>query len=110
MTSLYEIRRAARKWARRARDAWLGGESASFRARTALMPLMRDGKTYNTAHEDYDPRLVRNYPGHIFNGDLQNDNELYAAIKKLAIGNKVWNWSWGSVLKKAMAEARLALS
>ncbi len=70
------------------------------------MPLMRDDKTYNTAHDDYDPRLVRNYPGRIFNADLPNDNDLYAAIKKMAIGGRVWDWSWGSVLKKAMAEAQ----
>lgn len=69
------------------------------------MPLMRDAKTYNTAHDDYDPRLVRNYPGRIFNADPKNDNELYAAVKKMAMGNRVWDWSWGSVLKKAMAEA-----
>jgi len=35
----------------------------------ATRPLMIDSKTYNTEHPAYDARLVRNFPGRIFNAD-----------------------------------------
>src|SRR5262249_2686786 len=37
-------------------------ELASVRKMIAQYPLMLDEKTYNTAHPDYDHKLVRNFP------------------------------------------------
>jgi predicted O-methyltransferase YrrM len=71
----------------------------------ALSPLMFAEKTYNTEHRDYEPELVDNFPGRIFNAGAPCNNPLFLELNKLARGKKVRNKAWDSVLKHAMEEA-----
>ena len=70
------------------------------------MPLMIADKTYNGAYPDYNPAVVRNFPGRILNGDKPSNNELYVQIKKLAFGQRVPRIAWRAILKRTLAEAK----
>lgn len=104
MAVLHKLHLKARNVYRQARATWRGGAAGSF-DKAMANPLLIADKTYNGAHPDYDPTVVRNFPGRIFNADKPNDNVLYAEIRKLAFGQRVPRYVWRSVLKKAMAEA-----
>jgi len=67
--------------------------------------LLRAEKTYDPDHPDHHISLVRNAPGYFMNADLHCDNPLFCEIKHLAFLNKVPNFAWRRVLKRAMAEA-----
>jgi predicted O-methyltransferase YrrM len=70
------------------------------------LPLMIDARTFNTAHPDYDARLVRNFPGKIFNADRPCANAIYAKLKALARSGEVPDDVWGPLLDEALEEAR----
>jgi predicted O-methyltransferase YrrM/SAM-dependent methyltransferase len=82
-----------------------GAELASVREKIRQYPLMLDEKTYNTAHPDYDHKLVRNFPGKIFNRDQPSDNPAFAALRRIAGGDQVPDDSWHQILADALAEA-----
>lgn len=105
MALLHKLHLKARNVYRHARAVWRGGALGSFDKAMGTMPLMIADKTYNGSHPDYDPELVRNFPGRILNGDKPSNNALYAEIKKLAFGQRVPRFVWRPILKKAMAEA-----
>jgi predicted O-methyltransferase YrrM len=105
MTALHKMRRMIRGTIISARDTWRGSNGASLRQAVASMPLMRDDKTYNTSHPDYDPELVRNFPGRLSRTNLPCSNPLFLAIKKLALSNRVPRLAWIPLLNRAMAEA-----
>ena len=105
MPVLHKLRLKARNAYRSARAAWRGGPVGSFQKAMGTMPLMIADKTYNGAHPDYDPVVVRNFPGRILNTGRPSDNVLYAEIRKLAYGRNVPRLAWRSVLRDAAAEA-----
>jgi predicted O-methyltransferase YrrM len=83
-----------------------GNDRSAFNRAMRRLPLMIDGKTYNTSHPDYDARLVRNHPGQIFNADLPCKNAAYVQLKRLARGDTVPDQAWTSILQEALAEAK----
>jgi len=105
MSVLHKLRLRARNAYRSGRAVWRGGTAGSFQKAMGSIPLMIAEKTYNGAHPDYDPVVVRNFPGWIFNADRPNGNALYAEIRKLAFGRRVPRLAWRSVLREAAAEA-----
>jgi predicted O-methyltransferase YrrM len=80
-------------------------ELANVRKTIAQYPLMLDEKTFNTAHPDYDHKLVRNFPGTIFNHDQPCDNPAFAALARIAQGDQVPDESWHQLLDEALVEA-----
>jgi predicted O-methyltransferase YrrM len=68
-------------------------------------PLLVDEKTYNTAHPEYDARVVKNFPGEIFNFDVPCDNAAYITLKRLARGSKVDSTAWDDILAAMRTEA-----
>jgi predicted O-methyltransferase YrrM/uncharacterized protein YoxC len=72
----------------------------------AKLPLMIDARTFNTAHPDYDARLVRNFPGKIFNADKPCGNAIYADLEALAQFGEVPDDVWGPLLNDALEEAK----
>src|SRR5262245_24804148 len=96
----------ARNVFRRLRAIWRGGALGSFDTAMSTMPLLIADKTYNGAHPDYDPAVVRNFPGRILNSDKPSNNALYAEIRKLAFGQRVPRFVWGAILKRTLTEAK----
>ena len=75
-------------------------ETASSTLREAMrrIPLLLAERTYNTSHPDYDARVVRNFPGRVFNHDLPCENRAFHALGRLARGNEVADGEWIAVL------------
>jgi predicted O-methyltransferase YrrM len=69
------------------------------------MPLLIAERTYSAFHPDYDARLVRNFPGHIFNNDKPCENAAFQALGRLAQGNEVPDEAWDAVLSETLVEA-----
>jgi predicted O-methyltransferase YrrM len=78
----------------------------AFAAAMARIPLSFAPKTYNTSHPKYDPVLVRNFSGKIFNAYKSCNNAVYASVKRLAKGDQVAESAWGGVLEASLAEAK----
>jgi predicted O-methyltransferase YrrM len=72
----------------------------------SLYPLMIDAKTYNTSHPAYNPDLVRNFPGRIFNFGKPSVNSVYRSLVTLAESDNVSDDVWGAILGDALAEAK----
>src|SRR5205814_8735064 len=89
-----EPRAIARESAHRRIPPGIGGNAA-----------MRAERTYNTAHPDYDGKLVRNLPDRIFNRDLPCDNAAFRSLAHLARGAIVPNRAWKRILRVVLAEA-----
>lgn len=83
-----------------------GDYKQSFRHAMATMPLMRDEKTYNTAHPDYDAAVVRNFPSRILGYDRPCNNVAYKALQELAVADRMPDARWRPVLDAMMAEAK----
>jgi predicted O-methyltransferase YrrM len=79
------------------------GDSALNRAK-AESPLLLAEKTYNTAHPDYEPELVGNYPDRIQNPERPCSNPLFLELRRLATGNKVPLGLWRQVHLDVMEE------
>jgi len=88
-------------------DVMRGRGASSLRSRLAATPLMRAEKTYNTAHPDYKPELVGNFPGRIHHASRPCGNQLFLEIRKLAkrdmVPKRVWRKVHHSVLEEARA-------
>ena len=80
--------------------------SAFSGAAATAAPLLVAEKTYNTSHPDYDPTVVRNFPGKIFNDGLSCRNPVYLELKKLAKGDEVPYDTWVPALETMLAEAK----
>ena len=78
----------------------------AFAAAVSRQPLLRAPKTYNTAHPNYDPALVRNFAGKIFNADKVCSNPVYRRVKELTRNDHVAQSAWDRILKEASAEAK----
>jgi predicted O-methyltransferase YrrM len=83
-----------------------GAAPVSFREAMGQMPLMIADRTYNTSHPDYDARLVRNFPGKIFNRDRRCDNPAFAELLKSAVGDEIADATWTPILEATLAEAK----
>jgi predicted O-methyltransferase YrrM len=68
-------------------------------------PLLIAERTYNTAHPGYDARVVRNFPGHLFNRDKSCENPALQALGRLAQGDEVPDQAWPAVLGETLVEA-----
>ncbi len=67
-------------------------------------PLLIAEKTYNSARSDYDPAIVRNFPGRILNDDKASGNPIFHLIKGLASDDGISRAAWDSVLARASDE------
>jgi predicted O-methyltransferase YrrM len=102
---LRRLRRTVSGSIRTAVDALRGrGDSAVNNAK-AVAPLLLDEKTYNTAHPDYEPELVRNFPDRILNDDGASSNPLLAELRRMATRGKVPRKIWRQLCDDMMAEA-----
>jgi predicted O-methyltransferase YrrM len=99
------LRRVYRRAVKPTLDMLRGREVSALNKAQAASPLMFAEKTYNTEHRDYEPELVNNFPGRIFNADLPCNNPLFIELKKLSHGKKVPDGALDQVLKRAMEEA-----
>jgi hypothetical protein len=99
------LRRVYRKGVKPALDSLRGRKTSALHQAIAASPLMIAEKTYNTDHKDYEPELVSNFAGRIYNASLPSNNRLFVEIKKLARGKTVRNRAWDRVLKLAAEEA-----
>jgi predicted O-methyltransferase YrrM len=69
------------------------------------IPLLLAERTYNTSHPDYDARVVRNFPAHIFNHHQPCENAAFRALSRPADGDQVADQGWDAVLAEALVEA-----
>lgn len=67
-------------------------------------PLLRASKTYNTDHPDYDPALVRNFPGVLLNADKPSANPALRAIRQVTQLSETNDRAWPDQLEMALAE------
>jgi predicted O-methyltransferase YrrM len=102
---LRRLRRTVSSSIHTAVDALRGrGDSAVNNAK-AVAPLLLDEKTYNTAHPDYEPELVRSFPDRILNDDGALSNPLLAELRRMAKRDKVPRKIWRQLCEDMMAEA-----
>jgi predicted O-methyltransferase YrrM/SAM-dependent methyltransferase len=80
-------------------------ELASIQETLGQYPLMLEERTYNTAHPDYDHKLVRNFPGKIFNRDRPCGSPVFAALTQISQGDEVPDYLWHTILAEALVEA-----
>jgi predicted O-methyltransferase YrrM len=78
---------------------------ATLREAKRQIPLLLAERTYNSSHPDYDARVVRNFPGHIFNQDRPCENTAFHALCHAAQGDEVADHVWDAVLAEALVEA-----
>src|SRR5271163_1460178 len=69
------------------------------------MPLVIAERTYNTYHANYDARVVRNFPGRVFNRDKPCENPAFEALGRLVQGDQVPDQAWDAVLAATLVEA-----
>ncbi len=69
------------------------------------IPLLLAERTYNTSHPDYDARVVRNFPAHIFNHHRPCENSAFRALSRAGDGDQVADQGWDAVLAEALVEA-----
>jgi predicted O-methyltransferase YrrM len=69
------------------------------------IPLLLAERTYNTSNPNYDARVVRNFPGHIFNHERASENAAFQALSRAAQGDEVADRVWDAVLSEAFVEA-----
>jgi predicted O-methyltransferase YrrM len=79
--------------------------ASTFREAMQQIPLLLAERTYNTSHPDYDARLVRNFPGRIFNYDQPCENVAFRALSRSSSGDQVMDHAWDAVLAEALVEA-----
>jgi len=77
----------------------------TLRVSMQQMPLLRAERTYNTSHPDYDARMVRNFPGHVFNHDVPCANAAFRVLSRLARGPTIRKRVWDAILRDMLAEA-----
>lgn len=70
------------------------------------MPLERAPKTFNTDHPDYDPALVRNFPGQLFQADRPSTNPVLQAMRGLMKDGEIADSVWDEQLQGALTELR----
>jgi predicted O-methyltransferase YrrM len=68
-------------------------------------PLQIAERTYNSSHPDYDARVVRNFPGRIFNQDRTCENAAFQALAHFAQSGEIADRVWDAVLAEAFVEA-----
>jgi predicted O-methyltransferase YrrM len=102
---LRRLRRSVSTSVRSFADILRGDGEGSLRKRLSVMPLLIAEKTYNTAHFDYEPELVRNFPNRIYHPERSSRNALFLELQKLSRKNKVPQGAWRTELADAMAEA-----
>jgi predicted O-methyltransferase YrrM len=64
-------------------------------------PLQIAERTYNSSHPAYDARVVRNFPGRIFNRERPCKNTAFEALADFAQGGEVADQLWDAVLAEA---------
>jgi predicted O-methyltransferase YrrM len=69
------------------------------------VPLLLAERTYNSSHPAYDARVVRNFPGRIFNHDRPCTNTAFQALAEFAESGEVADREWDAVLAEALVEA-----
>ena len=79
--------------------------AATLREAMERMPLLIAERTYNTSHADYDARVVRNFPGRVFNRDKSSENAAFQALGRLAQEDEVPDRAWSAVLGETLVEA-----
>jgi predicted O-methyltransferase YrrM len=62
-------------------------------------------RTYNAFHADHEQKLVRAFPGKIFNRDKPCTNPAFVELLKQANGDEVADGVWEKILAEALVEA-----
>src|SRR6516165_4017411 len=62
---------------------------ATLREAMERLPLLIAERTYNTSHPDYDARVVRNFPGRVFNLAKPCENAALEELGRLVQGDQV---------------------
>jgi predicted O-methyltransferase YrrM len=78
---------------------------ATLREAMERMPLLIAERTYNTSHPDYDARVVRNFPGRVFNLAKPCENAALEELGRLVQGDQVPDQAWDAVLGESFVEA-----
>jgi predicted O-methyltransferase YrrM len=102
---LRRLRRTVSGSIRTAIDAVRGGGDSAVTNAKAGAPLLLDEKTYNTAHPDYEPELVRNFPDRILGDNGSRINPLLVELRTMAKRDKVPRKIWRQLCQDMMAEA-----
>ena len=102
---LRRLRRTVSGSIRTAVDTLRGRDDSAVNNAKAEAPLLLDEKTYNTAHPDYEPELVRNFPDKILDDNGSSVNALLGEVRKMAKRDKVPRKIWRQICQDMMAEA-----
>jgi hypothetical protein len=78
---------------------------STLRETMQQFPLLLAERTYNTAHPNYDVRVVRNYPGYVFNRVQACENAAFQSLHRLMQGDQVPEEEWDAVLGETLVEA-----
>lgn len=81
-------------------------ESAGLAEQPSRPSLLRAPKTYNTNHPDYDPTIVRNFPGCLFNADKPSANPALRAMRDVIQGKAFNDRAWDTALEAMFAELK----
>ena len=68
------------------------------------IPLVRAPNTYNTDHPDYDPSVVRNFPGQFLNANRPCDNPVLGTLRELARDGQIDEAVWDEQLRLVLEE------
>jgi predicted O-methyltransferase YrrM len=79
--------------------------AATLREAMERIPLLIAERTYNISHPDYDARVVRNFPGHLYNHEKSCENAAFRVLGSLAQGEEVPDQAWPAILAEALVEA-----
>ena len=102
---LRRLRRSVSGSVRTAIDTLRGRGDSALNNAKAVAPLLLDEKTYNTAHPDYEPELVRNFPDRILSDNGSLINPLLSEVRTMAKRDKVPRKIWNQICQDMMAEA-----
>jgi predicted O-methyltransferase YrrM len=102
---LRRLRRTVSGSVRTALDTLRGRGDSALNNAKAEEPLLIAEKTYNTAHIDYEPELVRNFPDRILNDAAASTNPLLIEIRKMGKNGKVPRRAWQRICEEMMTEA-----
>ena len=80
-------------------------ELAKDLSQNAIAGSLLGERTYNLVHADHEQKLVRTFPGNIFNRDKPCNNPAFIELLKLADGDEVADGAWDSILAEALVEA-----
>jgi hypothetical protein len=86
-----------------------GAAERPIREPVRALPLLVAERIYNPSHLDFDCRVVRNFPNHVFNLQKSPDNAVLQALSGLPQGDLVPEQRWDAVLAVSLIEVASVL-